>query len=697
MRSERAIFLILILLSLVAEAQQVDDAPQKPGIQMIGRAQKDRILLRWAPTNPTVWQYTLKYGFILERFTILRNKVMLPVPEKTTLTIAPLKALPLPQWEPIVKEDDWAGIAAEAIYGEKFEITESFSSDIASAINKVKEIDNRYSFAMFAADQSRRAAQASGLFFEDAAVKANEKYLYRVFSPVPTDKVKLDTGFVYIGLADYADLPALADVEFTLEDKAAMISWPGRKYNHIYNSFILERSDDNGKSFQATTEVPIVNTSNAAGAPEYIIKGDSLPAYNATFLYRVKGITAFGETGPPSEAIKIVAHPLLKYMPRIYGTTISPNGTISIRWEFPAEGMPLIQGFRLYRSNKDKGVYQVLEKNIPPRERATVDRAPINSNYYVVAAFDQYGNETRSLSSLAMLEDSIPPSSPVHLQGKIDTTGVVTLSWEKNKEADLYGYRVYRANLASEEYVQITKDPVKEPIFIDTIELRTLTKNVYYKVAAIDNHYNPSEYSDSLLLKRPDIIPPAPPVFESINNNGQGINIKWINSSSEDVSKHVLYRRSATDAGWVPIKIFNGRDSTGAFTDSLAVINQLYAYTIIAVDEGGLESIPAKPVSAKRVDLSVKSAVQYINASVDRSEKRIQLSWQYSENGVVNYRIYRAEENGNISLHRVVPAAKEEGFSDSDLRTNTNYRYMVQAEFRNGILSPMSKEVKVNF
>jgi len=686
-----------MLLNFVLKAQQVDEVSQKPGVQMIGRAQKDRILLRWAPTNPTVWQYTLKYGFIVERYTILRNKVMLDLPEKITLTPSPLKAWPLAQWESLVNEDDWAGIAAEAIYSEKFEITESFSSDMASAINKVKEIDNRYSFAMFAADQSRRAAQASGLFFEDAAAKPNEKYLYRVYSPVPAEKIKLDTGFVYIGLADYSDLPLLSDVQFTLEDKAAVISWPGRKYNHIYNSFILERSDDGGKSYQATSEVPIINTSNIASAPEYVMKGDSLPAYNINYLYRVKGITAFGEISPPSESVSIVAHPLLNYMPRIYGTTVSPNGTISIRWEFPAEGQDLIQGFKLYRSDKAKGVYQVLEKNILPTVRATIDKAPINSNYYVLAAFDRYGNETRSLSSLAMLEDSIPPTSPVNLQGKIDTAGVVTLSWDKNKELDLHGYRVYRANLATEEYVQITKNPVREPVFTDTIEIRTLTKDIYYKVAAIDNHYNPSTYSDSLLLARPDVIAPAPPVFESINNNTQGITIKWINSSSEDVTKHVLYRRSATDTGWAPIYILNGKDSIGFFTDSLTIVKELYAYTVIAVDESGLESIPAKPVSAKRVDLGVKSAVQYINAQVDRNEKRIQLSWRYPEKNVLNYRIYRAEENGNLSLHKVVSASTAETFNDKDLKVNTNYRYRVQAEFKHGILSPMSKEVKVNF
>lgn len=697
MKKGRAILFLFALTSSVVWGQRVDEAQPKPGVHMIGRALEDRVLLRWAPNNPTVWQFTLQYGFVLERFTILRNNVLLDAPERTVLTGTPIKAWPLPQWETLAEEDDWAGIAAEAIYGEKFELTESFSSDIASVINKVREIDNRYSFAMFAADQSRRAAQASGLFFEDVNVRPGEKYLYRVYSPVPPSKIALDTGFTYIGLADYAELPLLTEVESMLEDKLVMLSWPGRKYNYIYNSFILERSDDGGKTYHALTDIPVVNTSNTETSPEYILKTDTLPAYEQTYYYRVKGITAFGEISPPSEPITAIAHPLLRHMPRIYGTTISPDGTISVRWEFPAEGQALIQGFRLYRSNKAKGDYRLLQDNMPPAARNTIDPSPINSNYYMIAAFDRYGNETKSFASLAQLEDSIPPVPPVNIAGRIDTAGVVTLSWDKNKEPDLHGYRVYRANFGNDEFVQITRKPVKEPVFTDTIELRTLTRSIYYTVIAEDNHHNPSDYSDTLLLKRPDIIAPAPPVFESINNNRQGIHIKWINSSSEDVAKHVLYRRSATDAGWVPVFIDDRRDSVASFIDSLAVVNEMYAYTVIAVDEAGLESIPARPIMSKRADPGMKPAIEHIDVRVNRDEKLIRLSWQYAESGVLNYRIYRAEENGNISLHKVLSADQFENFNDKDLKTNAIYRYMVQAEFVNGVLSPMSKEVLVNF
>lgn len=682
-------FLTICLLQ--ANAQNVKE--KKPAVEVIGRADKHQITLRWAPNEPYAWRTSMTYGFAVERYTIMRDSVLLTRPEKGE--VRTIKPWALADWKQLTEEDDYGAIAAQAIYGETFEVTEDFTSDITQVINKVHEIENRFSFALFAADHSPKVAEASGLWYVDKNVKSNERYLYRVYSLTPKAKVKIDTGYVYIGVNDFEPLPVIQQVETTLSEKSVIVSWPGRDYSHHYNSYIVERSDDGGATYHSIAEVPIINTT-ADGNSEFMFKTDSITVYDKKFYYRVKGINAFGETGPNSAPVSVEAHPLLKFMPRINRTRLNPNGTITVGWEFSDDGQKQITGFKLLRSDQARGHYKEIQQDISAQTREVFDRSPANSNYYVIAAYDRYGNESRSYPVLEMLNDSIPPSQPVQLIGKIDTLGIVTLRWKENTEPDINGYRVYRANFEDQEFLQITRTPVSAASYTDTVVLNTLTRKIFYKVVAIDKRFNPSEFSTSVAIERPDVIPPASPSFNTVTLVKNGIAMAWNNSPSDDVSKEVLYRKSSKDKGWIPIKIFHTSDSVHVFVDSLVQNHELYAYTLIAVDKQGLESVPSKPVTQK-VSLKKNYAkVEYVNSKVNRQEKFIELQWTYSED-VSGFRIYRGVRGGAISLYKVLGNTKALNFKDKDLVINTHYTYKIQAEFKDGALSPLSDELNVNY
>ncbi|GLR20037.1 hypothetical protein GCM10007940_46530 [Portibacter lacus] len=64
--------------------------------------------------------------------------------------------------------------------------------------------------------------------------------------------------------------------------------------------------------------------------------------------------------------------------------------------------------------------------------------------------------------------------------------------------------------------------------FVDSISLKTLIKNIYYCVIAIDYSYNQSEASEILEVKRPDIIPPEASIFTDYNVSEEGISFKWL-------------------------------------------------------------------------------------------------------------------------------------------------------------------------
>ena len=167
--------------------------------------------------------------------------------------------------------------------------------------------------------------------------------------------------------------------------------------------------------------------------------------------------------------------------------------------------------------------------NLNPDVRTFTDTKPEMSNYYLIRAFDANNQTSSSFPTLAQLIDSFPPAKPVMPKATIDSIGNVTLSWTKNPEEDILGYRVFRSNFLNAEFGQQTKSAVSDTFFTEKINLKTLSKKIYYKIAAIDLNFNQSELSEALLLEKPDIMPPVPPLFQSAKSTIDGVKLQWIN------------------------------------------------------------------------------------------------------------------------------------------------------------------------
>jgi hypothetical protein len=297
---------------------------------------------------------------------------------------------------------------------------------------------------------------------------------------------------------------------------------------------------------------------------------------------------------------------------------------------------------------------------------------------------------------MVLLIDSIPPAIPTGLNGEIDSAGVVILNWNKNTEQDLLGYRVFRANHKNDEYSQITKDPVKMNQFIDTINVKTLTRKVYYKISAIDQHFNPSGFSDTLELKRPDKIPPVQPVFTEIESDENGIKLSWVCSSSDDVVKHILYRKDEKSDLWNIIQLFNANDSISFFNDTIIKPGIMYQYTMLAVDESGLESNPAKPVKMKAFIKKIRPPVKDIKYRADRDNKLIYITWEYAYKGVSRFLIYRAVNDETLSLYNSVSNSNFE-FEDIKLKPNNTFSYRIKVVYADGTQSSFSEKFEVKF
>lgn len=683
--------IIIVFISITAKSQ--DEAK----IKVIARPYADSIKIRWAPNKPVAWYFLNEFGYRIERHTLMRDGELLENPDSVSPSTDIFKPEPLSLWEPYSETDDYVAIAAQAIYGESFELTHGIAgSDIMTVINKSKELESKYSFALLAADFSTTVADLSGLMFTDHSVKEGEKYLYMIISMVPEDKLHIDTGYVYVGTDDYKPLPKPIELRGDFSEGSALISWNHQLFQNVFIAYQVERSSDNGKTFNPISDDPLITTTKSKHeTPQRMFIIDSLPENDKEYFYRVKGITSFGEISEASDTISGLGYKRLPINPRISNIDIYNNKIATIEWEFPDSLNKYLAGFEIQRSVNDKGPFETANKElIAAEQRKFADEPPYSYTYYKIVAKDKYDHAYQSYPYMVQIIDSIPPAKPTGFFGIIDTLGIVTLDWTLNKELDLLGYRIFKSNFRNSEFAQITVNPVEDTVFIDTVNIKTLTQKVYYKIQAVDKHFNPSEFSEIFELRRPDKIPPVQAVFHAYETNENGIFLQWYNSSSIDVAKHILYRKSEGETGWKVNAIFYPADSVEMYTDTTTIAGEFYEYTIIAVDEAGLESKPIKPIKIKQFQNKNKPAVGKLKYDVDRTDKYIELNWKYEEQGVKGFMIYRGNTVEELSHYTTVDSYE---FTDRKLKINNTYFYVVKVVFKNGIESKMSEVVEINY
>ncbi|MDR0687394.1 MAG: hypothetical protein LBF55_01750 [Prevotellaceae bacterium] len=658
------------------------------GVKLLARpCEKDSILLRWAPADKNIWRFGNRYGYVVERYTILRQGKLTEDKEYRLLTPAPQKPAPPEEWQRY-EGDRYASIAAECIFGE---------SELPPALSPVaigkryQEELNRFSFALYSADQSALAARLSGLYLADKTALPDEKYLYAVHIPIPDTIARLDTAFAFTGLSEYQPLPKPLDLTARWENKKVQLSWNILYLSHIYNSYIVEKASD-GKNYSPISENATVQATNAEANPEHAYRSDSLPDNHTVWYYRIRGVNAFGEIGPPSDSVVGRGRIPISAIPVVTGKEVIENRAIRLSWSYPDEMNEHISGFRIYRSDKPTGAKAKVYESQQPSERTFTDRSPALTNYYLLSVFGEEAEKFTPGPTYAELADSTPPIAPVDLAGEVDSTGVVRLTWKRNPEKDVEGYRIYRSNRPDFEFLLAAPATVKDTVFADSVQLNTLSKEVYYRIRAVDLRQNQSELSSVLELKRPDIIPPVAPVIEKVEEQKSALLITWLNSSSADVAQHHVYRKEAGDTLFLLAATLGkpaGRQSV--YRDDKVQPGATYTYQVKAEDDSGLLSAPSAPVQ-KKAPGEISEAIVLRKREVSG---QIQLTWTIrSPKKVEKVLIYKAAGNAPLRLYG---NTTESSFTDEP-SLEQMLRYRIKALYEDGQSSELSNEVvmKIN-
>ncbi len=669
-------------------------AQDSTSVQVIARSMPNKVMLRWAVNQPLAWKKANEYGFRVERATIARNgEAVVPI-ERQMLTSSPLRPKPLEEWETLATQDQNAAVLAQALYGDSFN-TQVPGSQMGTVFAINDELEQRFTFALLAAEQNFEAAKLAGWGFEDKTIKENEKYIYTISVVIPDENtMKVDKGTVYASADLYEELPEPIGLTGVFSDGHVTLSWNFNLLQNLYTNYVVERSKDN-QTFKQLNGAPIFNAQQPKDAREItLFYTDSIPN-NTSYQYRIKGKTAFGETGPSSEAIKGEAEENLGFVPRIYQKEIPTDNKVILYWEFDEKGNKLISGFELRHANTNNGPYKTVKDNIPNTSRKITFEGLERSNYFTIVAMGNNGVESESYPTLVQPVDSIPPKPPAGLLGVIDTTGIITLNWTKNIEEDLKGYRIFKSNNPDVEFSEVTQSAFVGEVYTDTVIASNLNKKIYYKIQAEDQRYNRSQFSEVLVVDKPDRIPPSPPVLKKYEVTSEGIRINWIPSSSEDVATHVVYRKNGEkdDALWQIVFESTSLKDT-SFLDTKELERNVYRYTVMAKDSTGLESEPANPITVVWNGETLTNNDIKFSGSANRELRFINLSWKVKHDDILEYRLYRGNEENNLKLYKTLDGTAK-GYNDIDLEINSDYWYGLQLILEGGVLSELKKlEVK---
>lgn len=690
-----SIFLFAITLSF-AQQTEITDRQIIPHIRIKAGVKKNEIALRWAIDEPVAWQKANKIGFSLKRYTLSRDGKLLNLPEEKDLGIF----LPKPEneWRYLIEQNDQAAIVAQSLFGESFEVEMGEQKDkLQGIMNKSQELDQRFAFALMAADLDFKVAELAGWGYVDREVKPGEKYLYSIsinLKSNPSTPLLVEKGDAVASLSDYQPLPKPLDFIGIFQDKTVTLSWSYLQLRDVYTTYFIEKAE-NGTDFKPLSDLPVMNMNDKDDKPaQGMVYIDSLAQNNKNYAYRIRGKNIFGEFGPYSEVVSGAGLKALEDAPRIKNFDLKNNEDITLNWEFPVEAEKDITGFELIHSETDEqNSYKVVNNKIPPSARSITTKSSAPSNYYKIKAVGKDGAKRESFAMLVQPEDNEPPAIPKGFKGKIDSLGVAHLEWQPNTEKDLEGYHIFRGVQKGEEMLRLTPQAITDNHFEDKVVLENLNSKVYYYVISMDKRKNQSEPSQIIELEKPDKVKPMMPVFTDYKLEEDGkITLNWMRSHSDDVAIHQLYRQAldSQDKEWH--KIFETKDikETYTYTDKDVEEDKRYRYFLMAIDKHQLKSDHSQEMTLRSNNMLPVEAINNLTPSVDHNNPKIEISWKIKADNIGEIVVYRQKGSEKPMMWGTLNGTQN-FLEDKNVAVGNTYTYLIKPMLKNNRVAKTEK------
>jgi len=707
------IILPLVLISFLCRSQTQNET--KPIIAITARSYADHIVLRYFATTPSLLNRANKVGYIIERAAYKDGVTVEKLP------YAPVKGSPFMRWtdqlwESALKAADKNDTTNMKMAGFAMTLSDSnvraskgnvFDGGLKTLQEERDNQDMKFAFALIAANRSKMAAEGLALRITDNDVVLGTTYVYRIHINEPTSNSGSEPAYVKIKCESFNDKYLVNNkaVKITEGDEKVSFAFPESKEYYAFN---VERSDDGGNTYKKLTTTPTLKLKphGYTGPSDYAYGDSSLINYKK-YYYRLLVSTPFADdllfaefmamprdkTPPPAPFLKSATH-------------IKPT-QVELIWDMIGKQADDLKGFNVKRSDAIKGKYTLISKSIlPVTARKYTDEGfdKDGINYYIVEAVDTAGNISQSFPAYVTLIDSIPPAVPVISSARIDSVGKITIKVKPNIEKDFMGYQVLKANAKDHDFsviLETFKDSLGRTTFTmyDSTTLNTLTKNIYYKVIAFDTHFNQSEASKVIELKKRDTIPPVSPLITGFAINDTSVVISFANSSSEDAVLNILLRRESGKAKF-DTAFSNTNIKVTRFIDKNIIGGRQYEYAMIAKDDGGLSSKISNSIQLKTL-LNNRIPAPKLDGSYDANTKKVSLNFVVDDklkNRKLKIEIYKRDNKlSDWNILKTIDFEKGKPFLDDATDGQSGSNYTVRLTDENNKSSNFSNEIELKF
>jgi uncharacterized protein len=712
MKIVKLCFLLLICLLQVASGQpgakqgkkSKRSATAPSAMYLEARSGSDEVLLRWLPPGITEFQHGARVGYFIERAEIVRGKQG---------ALKKLNSSPVLPW----REEEWkhaleqgrkdtlhltyAELAYDLLDAEREGKVPSIPSTVlARNIKKVmkirQQLENRLSMLLLATDLRKEAAYGAGLAFTDKTALPGVEYLYMVSPAVPHKEMIIAPGRARVGVKQFDKGMYRHPITADGQDGRIFIKWPK---DSVTSCYYIERARDGSDAFVPLNQIPYLVLSRGNGMRSGNGYQDTAIANYIPYRYRVYGMTHFADRVLIGEVVAMGRDRTPPPPPRVLKPKHLPPHSIVVTWESRADSGRDLKGFIVGRDTSIKGTFPAIHAGVlATTQRMYIDTTayfPEKLNY-TVRAVDTAGNASSSLPESALILDSIPPAPPVWIGGVMDTNGVVTLKLRRNKESDLMGYRIFRANNKRHEFSPFfnsfhdsTGKARKDTVFTDTVSLKTSTPYVYYRATALDGHFNQSVMSEILTVRRHDIVAPAMPVIKSVKPTDSSVTIVYSPSISSDARQHFVFRKEGSDTTWQRVAVHKRKDSV--FVDRNVRKHVLYRYAVQAVDSAGNASPLSPTVTARPYDTGIRPGVTNVTARYDSTAKKVTVSWSRPKDvGPCALLVYRSINGSAPNMQILIKDEKQNSWTDERIRTKGRVSYRMMLRTRDGGESALS-------